>query len=436
MKAKYRWSYGGIDVRVYGGWKEVGGNCVTVSEGKTKIVFDNGLKYGLLKKAFKGRIRPFSVSEMVKLGVVLHSSVFVGSEGLYISHTHLDHMGFLSALPNSIEVFLPDKHYMESVIFEWFRKSNSWFSYILPNKDTPTRTTSVLREDENRVIGIQVSHSVFPSFSFLYIGRNSTLFYSGDFRLRRLGWMVKPLQEQLEKVGVTRVDVAVIEGTNFSGGVEQFPISPTDFKDALKSIMSGFELVFIVSDPLDLEMLSFLISLTRENGRQLAIASPKTAEVLTYWWRRKVLRDLKNVVVVEDFVEKRSTRMKEVSLESEVLKDRDSYVLVVDTKSVLAVTDKLRRLRVWGKEISLSGSVAIMTDSEPLETLRDPDEKVATFWLREFGAQIYRFRLSAHYYPHQLKEVFRLLRPKTVVPVHTTDPSTILELFRKYSRKP
>jgi len=50
--------YGKVKIRVYGGLNEIGGNCVVIEDGDRKIVFDNGIRFSLLRKFYGGRIEP------------------------------------------------------------------------------------------------------------------------------------------------------------------------------------------------------------------------------------------------------------------------------------------------------------------------------------------------------------------------------------------
>ena len=89
--------------------------------------------------------------------------------------------------------------------------------------------------------------------------------------------------------------------------------------------------------------------------------------------------------------------------------------------------EMLRQTRVWGEELP-RGATAILTTPEPLEAESEVEEETLAYWLYSLGVQVYRVRLSGHYYPHELKTILNTIKPKKLVPIHTRHPSLILKL--------
>jgi len=118
-----------------------------------------------------------------------------------------------------------------------------------------------------------VSHSSFPAYSFLYMGGDATIFYSGDLRFEPLANICRQLDEVIRDVGVDRVDVAMLEGTNFS--VEHTPISASTFRDYISLLLREYELISISIDPLDLEAFMSILDLSLVMERSLIIGSER-----------------------------------------------------------------------------------------------------------------------------------------------------------------
>jgi ribonuclease J len=118
-----------------------------------------------------------------------------------------------------------------------------------------------------------------------------------------------------------------------------------------------------------------------------------------------------------------------VSLVNEVFKDMKRYIVVAEP---VHLPEHLRRLKVQGREIDLTNTVALLLDPEPRETVREVENKVLIQWLEMFGAQPQRVRLSGHYQPQQLKQIIQILKPKQLIPIHTEEPELMLKLFEKY----
>jgi ribonuclease J len=123
VKPRKRFEYSGLVIEIYGGFGEVGGNCVVVVDGDRKLVFDYGIKYSVMRRYYGGRVEPLGPVEMIKLGVVTNPEVTEDAQALYISHLHLDHVGLLSAVYSSTPIVFPDKDIAKETIGSWYEKS-------------------------------------------------------------------------------------------------------------------------------------------------------------------------------------------------------------------------------------------------------------------------------------------------------------------------
>jgi ribonuclease J len=85
---------------------------------------------------------------------------------------------------------------------------------------------------------------------------------------------------------------------------------------------------------------------------------------------------------------------------------------------------------MWREVPSLAGSVVLM-DPEPRKSVKEVEEGALRAWLRSFGAQAMRLRLSGHYLPHQFRNVVEALRPKDLIPVHTEGADVMVRLFKR-----
>jgi ribonuclease J len=83
----------------------------------------------------------------------------------------------------------------------------------------------------------------------------------------------------------------------------------------------------------------------------------------------------------------------------------------------------LRRLKVWGEAPDLAGSVLVLTDPEPRESIKEVEEETLRAWLRIFGVQTYRVRFSDHYLPHQFLYIIERVKPRELIPIHTEEPT-------------
>jgi len=417
--------YGKVKVRVYGGLDEIGGNCIVVEDGDRKIVFDNGIRFSVLRKFYGGRIEPLGLSELRAIGALPPLDALHGASAIYISHLHLDHTGLLSSIPPDVSIKVPSVRVLEGTLASWYKRSGSWLAYVPPDYTAKVEEVEPMKEDENGVTAIPVSHSCFPACSFLYRGSDATVFYSGDFRLEPLASVSSRLDDVVRSLGVDKVDAALLEGTNF--GAEHTLVTASMFRECLSLLLREYELVSVSIDPLDLEAFAAMLDLSSLMGRSLVIGSERLL------WAVEELEKLRpetlgGVYVLEELGVPTPLSLKSVSLAEEVLKGPEDFVLAIEPVGLLQV---LRRLRMWGEVPSLAGSVVVLMDPEPRESIKEVEESALRAWLRSFGAQAMRLRLSGHYLPHQFRIVVEALRSKDLIPVHTEGGDVMVGLFKR-----
>ena len=420
-------SEGSLTLEIYGGYREVGGNCIAVRDKDRKIVFDNGIRFQILKRYYRGRIQPLGINELRSIGAIPPLKVFEHIDALYISHFHLDHLGLLGALPPGTRVYVPSISVVEA-IEEWYKATPTWLAELPHKLHIDVIEPKPYQEDELGVIPIPVSHSAYPSYALVYKGHDKTLFYSGDLRVSGpLGPRINTMQNVEKVLGSWKIDIALLEGTNI-GGIET-PIGPEEFRSILNNVLMGDGLVIISIDPLDFELLTAICELATLNGRMVVISSSRLVDVLPQWLSIFDVSNLKLAVAAE--LEKPSLApVDDVSLNQDVLENSSSFLLVQEPVGFL---EMLRQMRIWGEGLPRDAT-AILTIPEPLEAESKAEEKTLAYWLNTLGIQVYRVRLSGHYYPHELRNLLSIIKPKKILPIHTRHPDLLLKLANtKYS---
>ena len=261
--------YGKVRVKIYGGLNEIGGNCVVVEDKDRKIVFDNGIRFSVLRRLYGGRIEPLGPLELRAVGAIPPLEALQEASAIYISHFHLDHTGLLSSIPPEVSIKIPSIKILGNTLISWYRKPGNWLAYVPPDYTTKVEEVGSGREDENKVMALLVSHSCFPAYSFLYAGSDATIFYSGDLRFEPLTNISHRLDEVIRSASVDKVDVALIEGTNFSA--DYISAIASTFRDYISLLLKEYELVSISIDPLDLEAFIAILDLSLLMGRNLVI---------------------------------------------------------------------------------------------------------------------------------------------------------------------
>jgi ribonuclease J len=282
-------------------------------------------------------------------------------------------------------------------------------------------------EDENGVIAIPVSHSCYPAYSFLYRGSDTVVFYSGDLRVEPLTNIRGQLDllQSIDSLGLDSVNVALIEGTNFS--TDHTLMTPPIFREHLSLLLKEYDFVSISIDPLDLEAFMAIFDLSILMERSLVIGSERLL-----WMVEELekigFKALENMYIVEELEAPTTVGLEEISLTRDVLRRPQEYTVIIEPVGLLKI---LRRLKVWGEAPDLASSVLVLTDPEPRESIKEVEEEALRAWLRIFGIQTYRVRFSGHYLPHQFPYIIERVKPRELIPIHTEEPNTMIRLFTK-----
>lgn len=169
---------------IHRGTKEIGGSCVELKTANNRILIDFGIPLiSHDQQPFDiNQIKGKSIEELRVRCILpdikgLYKGEEKGIDGILISHSHLDHYGFLQYVNQEIPVYL----------------SQGACALIgVSNIFVPTKVgkinTKVIGHNKQFKIGeftitpFLVDHSAFDALAFLVEARGKKLFYSGDFR--------------------------------------------------------------------------------------------------------------------------------------------------------------------------------------------------------------------------------------------------------------
>jgi ribonuclease J len=171
-----------VKVEVLSGNRSIGGNFVKVEDGDRVIIFDQGIRFDVMKRFYAGFIAPRGLRELREIGAVPRVEWYNGAGAIYISHMHLDHLGLLSNIPARVEVYVPNLGIYELLEEKW-SSSPSWLSMVPRKHYLKLCGLKPMEVDRNGVAALPVSHSAFPAYAFLYFGSDKTVLYTGDFRV-------------------------------------------------------------------------------------------------------------------------------------------------------------------------------------------------------------------------------------------------------------
>ena len=175
---------GFMDLTIHRGAREIGGSCVEVSAGNTRILIDFGMPLvDEDREPFDSRkLTGKSVAELKESGILpdikgLYNDEPKGIDAILISHSHQDHYGLLDYANPDIPL------YMSSGVKALIEVSNI-FIYDKPARINAkvVKAWKPFKIGDFTIIPYLVDHSGFDAFAFLVEAGGKRLYYSGDFR--------------------------------------------------------------------------------------------------------------------------------------------------------------------------------------------------------------------------------------------------------------
>ena len=174
-----------MNLTIHRGTHEIGGSCVELESGKTRILLDFGIPLVEGKKDVRFDERVLegkTVSQLKELGILprvkgLYKDEEKAIDGIFISHSHLDHYGFLRYVHPEIPVYMSKgtKHLIE-ITNIFLKKKISGFKMLTLDSWEPFQI------GDFKMTPYLTDHSGFDAFGFLVESRGKRVFYSGDFR--------------------------------------------------------------------------------------------------------------------------------------------------------------------------------------------------------------------------------------------------------------
>lgn len=412
-------AFGRTEVRVYGGYNSVGGNCIVVKSPSLNVMLDQGVNFTQLRRFYGFFIQPDSVEELRAMGVLPPKEAYNYVDETYITHLHLDHLGSLN-IPGDILTYLPSKEVAEILSKSWWF---GWKQHLLSKTQSFYEFKEIV--ESRNVRYATVSHSAYPSYALRVDADDATILYTGDFRLRSLHKVSGNTLDTLGQLAEEGVDVLIVEGTNFGRRMNYLP--PEHFEKAVTEILDKYSgnPLFLSVHPLDLEATLSLLRLLSKHDYTIVFENPYYAKLLD-----TMINMTQHILHSEVFFAPRTSKIlhfDNIELAFlEELKDRKLAIFIPSQ----GVKDIEAILRILGKD---SGDlIHITVVGEPLSEEWVFEEEKLESWLRLLGITSYRIHVSGHYHPYEFKEIVETIKPKELIPIHTKTPHTMVRLFNRY----
>lgn len=426
---------------IHRGTHQIGGTCVELYSGKTRIILDYGIPLTASdgKEFNESSLQDRTAAELIKERVLFDiSGLYKGQEpkisGILISHSHKDHYGLLKFVHPDIPVYVSEGALRLIHVLNVFTHKRS---HVSISKPCIVKHKASFDIGDFRVTPYLVDHSGFDAMSYLVEEKptGKRLFYSGDFRAS--GWK-RVLFDRFIKNPPKNIDCLLMEGTMIErqgGDFENEQAVLNGMQDALIKTEKNVVLAYCSGQNID-RIVTFYKATRR--AKTTLVIDPYIATVL------HVLKNERNKIPQLDWD---SIRV----LIGNYRGRGDIYINKIVNSDFKYLTFDIGKHKIKAWDIGQEKALVVMRDSMIPLAKKIPDVKGATliysqwdgyirdkkkasvFWdfVRANDLKLEHIHTSGHATVGILKQLAGALKPKRIVPIHTEIPERFKEYFGK-----
>ena len=343
----------------------------------------------------------------------------ISKSALLITHYHGDHIGCIPKLPKDLPIFMG--RISRDIQMEL---SNRLQMVDVFHRNMSERLKTVHTFEPGRpfcwgsfhIMPVTVDHSAFDAYAFKVEAGGVSAFHTGDFRTH--GFRSGRLSDVIEKF-VGKVDYVVCEATNISRPLAASQ-SEHDLQKEYQELFKENKGNVVYASSTNIDRLFGLYHAAKNAGRVFIIDEyqKKIMDIVTQrdslWSKSRLYQFLEHYKPFVLSVLKGEFWMNDRFKD---LLEKKGYVLMARSNPTF---DSLIKRIPGEKQVYLS-----MWDGYVDKSKAAYNEQLA----KSLGKGYLRMHTSGHCDMNSLREVFRLLHPKAIVPIHTEKPEDFAQLF-------
>ena len=420
-----------MNFKIHRGTEEIGGSCVEVWTSHTRIIIDMGMPLVDAKR------EQFNFKEFEKLETkeLIKQKILPDIEGLYdnneklidgiiISHSHLDHFGFMNYVDTKIHVYLGEATHKIIELSNIFTSSNYQITNFVYFKKEKS-----FQIGDFKITPYWNNHSAFDSYSFLIEANGKSIFYSGDFRDH--GRKSKVFKWFLHNAP-QNVDYLLLEGTTI-GRKSTKDKSEIEIEAELFKIFSESEKINLVyTAGQNIDRLVSIFKATQKSNK-LFVIDVYIAKILTELSKFSKLpfpsTSFKNIKVMfpyysckklkNDGNENVLYQFKKYKITKEEISNQANNIVMIVRPSMKKDLEKIDNLK--------SGNLIYSMWEGYLQ--KDYTSQFIDY-LKNLNFKIYNIHTSGHADIEALQKMVDSINPKSIIPIHTFEGNLYQNIFR------
>jgi ribonuclease J len=347
------------------------------------------------------------------------------ADGILISHSHIDHFGFLPLVDVSVPLFMSAE---TLEVLRYFQEAGTFDLQLERRPVTVLEHGKPVRIGDCEVLPLRTDHDVLGAMAFIVRCGAVSIAYTGDYRLHgKHPERVRAFFDLVRQEKQHARTVLLTEGTRLGfGGLDQLFESEIQEMSIRTVNFAAGQLVLTNYYVLDTERLKVFLRVAEKTNRTMVLQPHHL--MLAHRLARfdsELERLIKNAQVylarrgsgrylAVDYPLYEEEHLVTALRAADIAADPGKYMLQLD----FADLNELVEIN------PAPHAVFIQSGGEPLGQY-DPNYEVQMKWLKDLGIDFYRIATPGHANELDVKEMVRLADPSVLVPMHSKAPQAL-----------
>ena len=338
---------------------------------------------------------------------------------LLITHYHGDHIGFIPLIPDEVPIYIGKlgREIQMTLSRHLSHCINEHKNIVSKLENAITFSTKeTIQHGDFIITPLTIDHSAFDAYAFKIEADDISVFHTGDFRAH--GFRSGNIQKMFEN-HVGKVDYVVCEGTN-AARKDATPLSEPQLQKKFEQLFRKNKGNVVYVSTTNIDRIFSLYRAALNVGRPFFVD--------------RFQKEIMDIVANGDHIWNKSKLYQYDKFEP--------WVLIYDSDGEILVTDNFKKI------LDLKGYILLARSNPRFDNLikKIPGEKVRylSMWegyVKE-GSDAFNETLAASledgYIPQHtsghcdmesMRELFTILQPKGIIPMHTDSPDKFSKLF-------